>query len=241
MKKSIFGMLAAVAMMAAPAFGADVMPTKAPPSNPLFSGYPYTTSGPYFGINSIGGGGSVSASGAGINPNSVVSNEIAVGLTVGYTYGNGNVFYAAEAMFDFQNFNGNAPGFSFSGPASFEQRLKIGTPLSSVVSLIPGLSSLPAVPPFPALPGGQVATNIHPYLMAGVREDAIGMNFGVSGNRVWQAMPVIGVGAMGQLSKGLAVDAWAEVGLAQNSICIGAAVVCGKVGNQYRVGGAFLY
>lgn len=224
-------------------FAADVLPTKAPPSNPLFSGYPYSSSGFYFGLNTIGGGGSVNATGVGVNPASVVSNQIGVGLTLGYVYGNGNVFYAAEAMFDVQNFNGNAPGFSFNGPASFEQRIKIGTPLSNFMSLFPTLG-LPSVPPFPALPNGQVATNVHPYLMAGIHEDDISVNFGLPGNRAWRVAPSLGAGSMGQLTKGVAVDVWAETIFPTSGICVGVpggSKACGSMGQQYKIGMGLYY
>lgn len=230
---------AALAAIALPAAAADIMPVKAPVKNTLFSGYPYAGSGFYWGINTIGGGGSVQASGVGVNPNSVVSNQIAVGGTIGYVYGNGNVFYAAEAMFDLNNFNGNAPGFAFGGPASFEQRIKIGTPLSNVIGLFPGLG-LPSVPPFPPLPGGAVATNIHPYLMAGLHEDDVSIDFGLNRNKAWRVAPSIGTGAMGQLTNGLAVDVWAETIFPQDSICVGV-VGCGKIGQQYKAGMAVLY
>lgn len=243
MKRSVLSMVAAIAAIScASAFAADVMPTKAPP-NPLFSGYPSTSSGFYFGINTIGGGGSVNATGSGVNPNSVVSNQIGVGLTLGYVYGNGNVFYAAEAMFDVQNFNGGAPGFSFSGPASFEQRVKIGTPLSNFLSVFPGGLGLPAVPPFPPLPNGQVATNIHPYLMAGLHEDDVSINFGLASNRAWRIAPSVGVGAMGQLTKGVAIDVWAETVFPTNAICVGVpgGKGCADVGQQYKVGLGLYY
>jgi hypothetical protein len=238
--------LAAI-LVSTSAFAADVLlPTKAQPivRSALFNGYPYTTSGIYFGINTMGGGGSVEAAGVGVNPNSLVSNEIGVGGTLGYAWSNGGqVFYAVEGIFDWQNFNGNTPGFAFSGPATFEQRVKLGTPLTNFLSLFPTLG-LPTTPPFPPLPNGQVATNVHPYLAAGVREDDISVNFGLSQNRAWRVMPTAGVGMMGQLSKGIAVDTWAEVGFGANSVCAGVSNItggCGKVGNQYRVGFGVYY
>lgn len=235
-------------ILAGLAFGAQAadIPTKAPPlvKSALFGGYPYTTNGIYFGLNSMGGGGSVDAAGTGVNPNSLVSNEIGVGATIGYSWSNGgNVFYAVEGMFDWQNFNGSTPGFSFSGPATFEQRVKIGTPLNNFLSLFPTLG-LPTVPPFPPLPNGQVATNIHPYLAGGVREDDISVNFGLPQNRAWRVMPTLGIGMMGQASATIAVDTWAEVGFGTNAVCAGVpnvGVGCAKTGNQYRVGFGVYY
>lgn len=237
-----FAIVAALAALALPAAAAD-LPTKAPPrSSALFSGYPYSGSGFYFGINSLGGGGSVAAAGVGVNPNSVVSTEMGLGGTLGYVYGNGNVFYAVEAMFDWNNFNGSAPGFSFGGPATFEQRVKVGTPLNNFLSLFPSLN-LPTVPPFPSLPNGQVATNIHPYLSAGLREDDVSLNFNLSRDRAWKVMPVLGTGMMGQLTNGVAIDTWVEVGFGDTGLCAGALPTggCGKIGNQYRVGLGLYY
>lgn len=234
MKRTILIAAAAAtfALALMPAGAAD-LPTKTPVS-PLFSGYPYTSQGWYFGINTIGGGGSVEAVGVGVNPNSVITNQIAVGGTVGYVWARQNVFYAVEAMFDVNNFNGYAPGFSMKGPAAFEQRIKLGTPLSNFLNLFPSLG-LPTVPPFPALPGGAVATNVHPYLMAGVHEDDISINFGLANNRAWSVAPSIGVGAMGQLTNGVAIDVWAETVFTTSAICIGA-VGCQKQGQKYLVG-----
>lgn len=240
MKRLILALLCLAPVVAS---AADI-PVKSPVSQALFSGYPYTTKGFYFGFNSMGGGGSVEAQGIGVNPNSIVSNEIGVGATIGYAWSNGGqVFYAIEGLFDWQNFNGNSVGFAFGGPASFEQRVKIGTPLNNFLSLFPTLG-LPTTPPFPPLPDGQVATNVHPYAAFGAREDDISLNFGLPQNHAWRVMPTLGLGMMGQLKNGIAVDSWVEVGLSQNSLCtgfIGASGGCGKIGNQYRVGFGVYY
>lgn len=237
MKRLVF----ALALIPGIACAADI-PAKAQKSA-LFSGYPYASNGFYFGLNTIGGGGSVEAAGIGVNPNSVVSNEIAIGGTVGYVWANQQVFYAVEAMFDWQNFNGSSQGFSFGGPVTFEQRVKIGTPLNNFLNLFPNLG-LPTTPPFPPLPNGAVATNVHPYIAAGVREDDISLNFGLPQNRAWRVMPVVGVGAMGQLTNGVAADVWAEIGIGANSLCTGITAGtggCGSIGNQYRVGLGIYY
>lgn len=242
MIKKLLGAIIALTF-AAPALGADI-PTKAPSvvKSALFNGYPYTTSGVYFGINTLAGGGSVEATGLGVNPNSVQSNSAAIGATLGYVWSNGNVFYAVEGIFDWQNFNGSAPGFAFGGPATFEQRVKIGTPLANVLSMFPNLG-LPAVPPFVPLPNGATATNIHPYLFGGVREDDVSLNFGLASNRGWRATPVFGTGLMGQFSQGLAGDTWVEIAPANSSICTAniGPIGCGKIGTQYRVGFGLYY
>lgn len=243
MKKTLL-ILAAAALAATSlcAAAADIPAKAKAPASALFSGYPYVGSGFYFGLNTMGGGGSVNATGAGVNPNSVVSNQAGVGLTLGYVWARGDVFYAVEGMFDVQNFNGSAPGFSFNGPASFEQRVKIGTPLSNFISMFPTLG-LPTVPPFPPLPGGQTATNVHPYLMAGIHEDDVSTNFGLAKHRAWQVAPSIGVGAMGQLKDGIAVDVWVETIFPQSGSCVGVpgGKACADMGQQVKAGFAVLY
>lgn len=246
---------AAAAMVAALALGvlllaggsasaADLPVPRKAIRSALFDGYPYQGSGFYWGLNTLGGGGAVKAEGAGVNPNSVVSNEAGAGLTVGFSWANasGSVFYAVEAMFDVRNFNGNAAGFSFSGPASFEQRVKIGTPLSNFLSVFPGNFGLPAVPTMPNLPNGVVATNIHPYLMAGIHEDDVSVNYGLAGNRAWRIAPSVGVGAMGQLTQGVAIDVWVETVFPSNAICVGpAGFACGDIGQQVKAGIGLYY
>lgn len=244
MKRTYLLTLATAVLMASGAAAAD-MPTKAPAKvNPLTSGYPYATSGFYWGLNTIGGGGTVNAVGEGVNPNSVVSNQVGAGLTVGYAWGSpgSSVFYAAEAMFDIQNFNGSSPGFSFNGPASFEQRVKLGTPLSNFLSLFPSNFGLPAVPPFPALPAGTTVSNVQPYLMAGIHEDDVSLNFGTSTGRAWRIAPSAGVGALAQLTKGVAVDVWAETIFPSGAECVGVTKIqCANMGQQVKAGMAILY
>lgn len=243
MKKILLLCLAASAL-ASPALAAD-LPTKAAPKlNPIFAGYPYATSGLYWGLNTLGGGGSVNATGAGVNPNSVVSNQAGAGVTIGYAWGMANtpVFYAVEAMFDVQNFNGTQPGLSFNGPASFEQRFKLGTPLSNFLSLFPNNFGLPAVPPFPTLPNGVVATNVQPYLMVGVHEDDVSVNFGTARNTAWRIAPSVGAGALAQLTKGVAVDVWAETIFPSGAVCTGISQnQCSTMGQQFKVGLGLYY
>lgn len=224
-----------------PAIAADI-PAKPKQVNALFTGYPYASSGFYFGLNTVAGGGSVQASGVGVNPNSVAEIQGSIGGTVGYVWATPNVFYAVEAMFNIQNLNGNAAGFSLTGPAAFEQRIKIGTPLANFLNLFPTLG-LPTVPPFPVLPGGAVATNVHPYLMASLHEDDISVNFGLANNRAWSVSPGIGVGAMGQLANGIAVDVWAETQFKSQSVCAGlpGGNVCGNTGQKFLIGFGVYY
>jgi len=229
----------AAALMTTSAVAADI--TKAPSAKAFLTGYPYQSTGFYWGVYTEGGGGSISATVPGVGSASLVTNQIGVGGTVGYTWGSANAFYAVEAMFGWNNFNGNIAGFAFDGPAAFEQRFKVGTPLSNFLNYLPGFPALPTVPPFPAIPGGQVATNVHPYLMAGVHEDDVSAGFGNMSNRDWRIAPAIGVGMMGQLTNGVAADVWTEVVFPQKGITIGPGLVEIGLGTQYKVGFGLYY
>ena len=158
-------LLAMLLLLAPPARAAD-MPVKAPANNWL-NGYPYGGSGVYFGIYTEGGGGAVNATVPGVGSASLTTNSADVGGSVGYAWANksGNVFVAIEAMFGWTNFNGSQQGFGLSGPASFEQRFLIGTPLANFFELpaepqsrnrrsVPGAAQRPGRQQRPSLPDG---------------------------------------------------------------------------------------
>lgn len=230
--------LLSLLMLSTAAVAADI-PIKAPAPNALFAGYPYAGQGFYFGLNTIGGAGSANVDVPGVNSNSLTTTQASIGGTIGYVWATTSVFYAVEAMFDITNFNGSEQGLALGGPAHFEQRFKIGTPLVNVMNILPSFG-LPAVPPFPALPDGAVATNIHPYLMGGVHEDDISIDVGLSSGKAWRIAPSVGVGMMGQLTKGVAIDTWIETRFPTNQICVGTDV-CVKQGQMYLVGLGLYY
>src|ERR1700731_2034307 len=134
----------------------------------------------------MGGGGRAGLSSwiPGVNSNSVIANDIRVSGILGYAWNfpNSQYFAAAEGWFGWTNFNGSAPGFSLTGPATFTQRGIVGAPLSDIAALFPTLNL--AIPPFPPLPGGQTATNIKPYIGAQfTEEDATIDVLGVGSNK----------------------------------------------------------
>ena len=233
--------IVALASCAGIAHAAD-MPTKAP--NSFLAGYPYGGSGVYFGIYTEGGGGSVNGSVPGVGSASLTTNSADVGGSVGYVWASSKypAFIAVEGMFGWTNFNGNAQGFSLSGPASFEQRFLVGTPLANFLSFLPNLN-LGTVAPFPVLPNGATVTNAHPYLMAALHEQDISINFGgLASNREWRVAPAIGLGMMGQLTNGVAIDAWVETIFPDKAICIGpVANACAGLGQQVKAGLSFKY
>ena len=222
MKKVIFAAILATATVALslPAESAD-MPLKA-------AAIPYVypaTSGVYFGIGTMGGGGNANVSVPGFDNASLVTNQISINGIIGYAWNvpNSSMFTAVEAWFGVNNFNGNTAGFDFTGPATFTQRLMFGAPLDTIMSLFPNLNL--TIPPFPPLPNGQVATNVRPYLFGSVTEDDISVNFGAMANKDWRIAPGFGVGALGQLSNGTAVDVFMSLRFPQKAFSVGPDVV----------------
>lgn len=237
-------MIVAAAMMslAAVTGRAADLPSKAPSGLSSFfsTGYPYGSSGFFFGVFTEGGGGSVNATVPGVGSASLTTTSAGVGGTLGYAWGQKNspVAMSVEADFGWTNFNGSTAGLSFDGPAAFEQRFVLFTPLSSVLSVLPGLPSLGTLPPFGALPTGVTATNLQVGLMAGVDENDISMNFpGLSSNREWRVAPMIGIVGMEQLSNGTAMRVWLKTVFPDRGVCIGpAGNACAGIGQQVKAG-----
>lgn len=206
-----------------------------------YSGYPYGGAGFYYGIYTEAGGGSVTTPGAAPD---LTTTSMGVGGLVGYAWGGPNspAFYAVEAMFGWNNINGSAAGFSFSGPAAFEQRFIFGSPIASLLSIFPTLN-LPTVAPFPQFPNGATVSNVQAYLMAGLHEDDISFDFtGVSSGHEWRVAPSVGIGMRGQLTNGVAVDAWVETIFPEQAHCIGGVPgACSGMGQQIKAGLALLY
>jgi hypothetical protein len=226
-------------VLCSPAFAADMKPF--PVKAPLLStAYP-STSGIYFGVGTLGGGGTVTADIPGVNQNSLVSNQIGVAGIVGYVWNvpNSAYFAAAEGWFGWQNFNGSAQGFSLTGPATFTQRVMVGAPLNDIAALFPTFNL--QVPPFPTLPGGQVASNIKPYIFGALTEDDITVDIaGMGSNKDWRLAPGMGVGMLGQLTSGSVVDVFAMTKFPQKGLCFGNGLpqgqACGGVGTTYLAG-----
>lgn len=229
--------LIALLLLGTVAHAAD-MPVKAAPK--ISFAYP-STQGFYFGVGTMGGGGKVSGDVPGVNTNSLISNEIGAALILGYVWNvpNSAYFAAVEGWFGVTNFNGSAPGFSFGGPATFTQRVMVGAPLNDIAALFPTWSL--QVPPFPTLPGGQVASNIKPYLFASMTEDDKTLDiFGMGSNKVWGFAPGAGIGMKGQLTSGSVVDVFAMTRFPQKGFCVGGGLpggqACGAVGTTYLAG-----
>lgn len=241
MKRLAFACLAVLLVALAPdgtARAAD-LPTLPLKAQPLAAAYPLQGCGVYYGFNTMGGGGSVQGTAAGQNPASITETQAAIGVQAGYACASadGNRFYAFEALFDYTNVNGTGPGFSLSGPAAFEQRIKIGAPLSVIQAILPGLN-ITNLPPFPGAPAGVANPRMYPYFMVGLHEDDVSLNFGASSNRVWQISPSVGLGMITQLNGGSVMDVWAEMIPQVQSICIGGGAMCADKGTKYMAGAA---
>jgi hypothetical protein len=246
MRTMFFGLISGLAMISA-AQAADNLPAKAPAAaNSFFNAYPYGSSGFFVGLFTEGGASAVSGSVAGVGSSSLTSTQAGAGLTLGYAWGRAGspVAYSLEGDFGWTNFNGSTQGFSFSGPAAFEQRFVVFTPLASVLNMLPVLSSaLGTVPPFPGLTNGLTASNLQIGLMAGIDENDISANFvGIPSNREWRVAPMIGLVSMEQLSNGVAVRSWIKNVFPDKGVCSGPiANGCANVGNTVKVGLGIYY
>jgi hypothetical protein len=236
--KNLLGLLIGVALCGS-ASAADMVVKAAPKPAFLTAAYPLT-SGIYFGVGTLGGGGKVSASVPGVNSNSLISNEIGVAGIVGYVWNvpNSQYFAAVEGWFGWTNFNGASQGFSLTGPATFTQRVMVGAPLNDIAALFPTFNF--QVPPFPPLPNGQVASNIKPYLFGSLTEEDVSIDFGAASNRDWRLSPGMGIGMLGQLTSGSVVDVFAMTKFPQKGVCVGTGLpngqACGSVGTTYLAG-----
>lgn len=237
---------AILALLPSLAFAADIT-TKAPAAAAsLFNPYPYGTSGYFVGLFTEGGAGAVNGSVAGVGNASLTSTQAGAGLTVGYAWGKAGspVAYSLEGDFGWTNFNGSTQGLSLSGPAAFEQRFVVFTPLASMLNMLPALSSVfGTVPPFPALTSNLIASNLQIGLMAGIDENDISVNFpGIASNTEWAIAPMIGLVAMEQLSNGTAVRSWVKNVFPEHGTCVGpVSNACASRGNTVKVGVGFYY
>lgn len=222
--------LAALALLASPAFAAD-LPVKAPP---LSYQYPSTKCGYYYGVNTMGSTAAVENAAVGTQ---TVSG--AIGLTLGYTCPAGAGYWFVDGMFDFANLNGSANGFALSGPAQFEQRFGFGAPVPLLLSLVPGLASLQnAVPSLIPLPSGTSVVTSNPYLFASIHEDDTGVSLGLAANKAWLVSAGIGIGNKVRLSNGVVFDPFAEYVLPSSEMCVGLVGGCVKRGAGVRFGAA---
>lgn len=230
--KSLLGIVAA-ALMGTSALAAD-LPVKAVPQTG-FATYPVGC-GMYYGVNTMGETAAVN--------NAAVGTQFVqggVGLTLGYTcpVGASGGYWFADGMFDFANLNGSANGLALSGPSMFEQRFGFGAPVSMIISLVPGLSSLQsALPSLIPLPSGVTVNTSFPYLFGSVHEDDVGVSNGFTSNKQYLISAGFGLGTKTRLSNGVVFDPFVEYILPSTQMCIGITGQCTQRGSAVRVGAA---
>lgn len=230
-----FSMSVALLGIVACAHAAD-MPIKAP-ANPF--AYP-ASSGLYFGVGTVGGGGSAQVNAPGVNSASLVTNQIGVAGIVGYTWGvaGSPMFVAVESWFGWNNINGSVPGLSFSGPAQFTQRFMFGAPTDQILSVLPISNANLTPPPF-VLPPGQSVLSSKAYIAGEITEKDVSLNVGAVSNRQWTVVPGISVGVLNVLTKGNVIDTAAVVEFDDKGVCIGGGAGCGKLSTTYLARVAF--
>jgi hypothetical protein len=247
--KQIFAAASIMAAMLTPAFAADITTAPITKSPPFFSSaYPYGTSGWIFGLFTEGAASSVTGTAAGASSASLTSVSAGVGATIGYSWGSKNspVAYSIEADAGWTNFNGSSPGLAFTGPAEFEVRGVVMTPLNNIMSLLPNLQSIfGTIAPFNPLPTGVTASNLQLGLMAGVHINDISTDFpGIASNTEWQAQAMVGALMMEQLSNGTAVRSYIKDLIGNDTVCAGpvpSKQACVERGNTVLVGADILW
>jgi hypothetical protein len=229
---------------------APVLVTKAPVTAPAAAPastfqFPYSTSGWYAGIGTLGGGGSVSVSGANLNQNSLVSNQIGIYGTVGriWNVGTSPMFMAIDLSAGKVNFNGSAPGLSFQGPADFETRFLVGAPIDQIAAFFPSLGI--QVPTFAQLPAGFTAKATKFYLGAAVHISDDTLSFYGAKSSVWGVSPtIIPAGVLVQLTNGSVADFSSEVRLNDRGLCTTAPIAgsaCGRPNVELLAGVKYLF
>lgn len=216
----------------APAYAADIPLPKASPLGP----YPTNGCGLYYGVNALASAMPIADATPGAT---AIGGDI--GGTFGYTcaINGGAEFWFVEGMADFQNLNGNGPGFGLSGPVHLEQRVGFGSPISNMLALLPNLN-LPAVPSVGPLPAGVTAGNVNGYFYGAANEDDISAYFGLTNNREWIISPEAGIGALTRFSNNVVFDAWVGARIQGEGICLGA-LGCPKLSTGVVTGMALKY
>jgi hypothetical protein len=87
-----------------------------------------------------------------------------------------------------------------------------------VLSALPNLSTI--FPALPQLPASFSATNVHPYVYAGMPIRNMQIGLGMSSGEEWIVQGEIGLGALAQLSNGLVADTRAGCSLGTEGISI---------------------
>lgn len=232
----------ALALLTVPAMAADlaVLPMKAPRQPILFT---YSGSGIYLGIGTYGEVDKAKiVTPVGLQAVNDFAAGGAVNATVGYMWGNGTSWYAIEGIAAYQNVGADAAiGGSVSSRFGFTERALMGGPVTSVLGLLPNLSTV-----FPVFPTPIASTTTHPYLFAAFHQDDVSADFGLSNAKVWRFRGGLGAGLKQQLgstapnpaASQVTADIWAEYLMPGSGIIVGVPAGLAKAnqGSGARVG-----
>jgi hypothetical protein len=215
---------------------ADMLALKAPPPTSRFLTYPVGC-GLFYGFNTMGAGGS--ANGSAIASTQVLAGDVGVTLGYGCPIGtDGQTFWFVDSMFDFSKVNGSDSRVSLGGTATFEQRLAIGAPwstISALTSMFPELSGI-AVPSVPLLPAGAYAGSTNPYAFFALHEQDISAQTLTARGKTWLVSWGVGIGALTRLKNGMVLDTWVEYQAASTGLRLGLAGTDVRLGDSVRVG-----
>jgi len=180
MRRLIF----AAALLATPAYAADVnaqtapaTPTKAPYTAPA----PCTVSscsGFYIGGNIAGSGSSLDVLNEGIG-NSLLSGGGAFGADVGYRFWNGTYYFGAEVFGDYSELS-LGPGLGYQSSYLFGEVAKFGLAFPGLFGQSGAASTTGSQSPVPVtVPAGLASALIAPYLQVGGVERPWGVGWAV--------------------------------------------------------------
>lgn len=222
-------LLASVAILALSslAHAADLSSVLKAPAQP---GYPYAASGFYFGV-----GTSATAASASVADTGLLAAGAGLDGVVGYQWQGGLDFMAVELDATYTNIgNSGACTTPTGGTTScaandsweIEPLFKFGFPVTTLISILPNLSSL--FPGLPSLPSGVTATNVHPYIYAGAPFRDVSANYMLSAGQEWQVQPEIGAGMLNQWQSGLVIDLRAGCSFGNTGFNLGTAPLVGS-------------
>lgn len=243
MVKRLIAALAALAFatgaqaQTAPVPGKSPVYTKAPASRSM--AYPYSGSGAYFGVGTLATQSNPTINGA--TAADLQAFGASLGGVLGYRWGAGNVAFAIEGSWYWNNLGGSAVcnGAACAVTSRFTsvERVKIIAPMNTITALFPNLG----LPSMPALPTGLTPTSTHGYLFGGLKPDDISGALGLATGRAWQLSPGLGLGVENLLDNGAVVDVWAGYFNPTQGFTIGAPTGYVSQGRQLLAGATLLF
>lgn len=228
-------------VLAGMASAAD-MPVKAPAKASPFLTYPYDGSGFYWGIGTFGEAQNVKVA----TPLPGAANNYAAGAgasgIVGYQRALGASSWAAielDVSYASTGVNSACAGACLiTANLSAGQKIKVGGPLTALLSYLPNLSTdFPVLPSVVTGPGNPA---MHSYLMLVAHESQ--EDVGVPGASAKKFVTRVGFGAgiLTQLKVGVVLDSWAEFTYRADSFVVTPGVTA-IPGGQGRAGMSLLW